>query len=97
MGRLQKRWIYIVKECLRKRFGCQASKEDIAIWHSPRDEALTLTRCQSYGLPELWVEICLWQSVGHMCGFDGILRGNCFKEEPVRRIEVEASEGKVRN
>ena len=28
VGRPRKRWIDIVKECLRKRFGCQASKEN---------------------------------------------------------------------
>ena len=27
LGRLRKRWIDTVKNCLRKRFGCQASKE----------------------------------------------------------------------
>ena len=28
VGRLWKRWIDIVKNCLKKRFGCQASKEN---------------------------------------------------------------------
>ena len=27
-GRLQKRWIDSVKDCLKKRFECQASKEN---------------------------------------------------------------------
>ena len=27
VGRPRKRWINTVKECLKKRFGCQASKE----------------------------------------------------------------------
>ena len=31
VGRQRKRWIDIVKDCLRKRFGSQASKEN-GIW-----------------------------------------------------------------
>ena len=58
MGRLWRRWIDTVKDCLKnkkKRFGCQASKENGAWWGfvgcSPGDEPLTLTRCHSCGLP----------------------------------------------
>ena len=28
LGRLQKKWIDTMKDCLKKRFGCQASKEN---------------------------------------------------------------------
>ena len=28
VGRLRKKWIDTVKECLKKRFGCQARKEN---------------------------------------------------------------------
>ena len=30
LGRLRKRWIDTMKDCLKKRFGCQASKENCA-------------------------------------------------------------------
>ena len=33
----------------------------------------------------------------HMCGFDGIQRGNYFEEDPIRRTEVEVREGKLRD
>ena len=33
----------------------------------------------------------------HMCGFDGIQRGNYFGKEPIRRTEVEVRVGKLKN
>ena len=33
----------------------------------------------------------------HMCGFDGIWRGNYFKEEPIGRAEVEVRVSKLKN
>ena len=33
----------------------------------------------------------------HMCGFDGIRRGNYFGGEPIGRAEVEMREGKLKN
>ena len=32
-----------------------------------------------------------------MCGYDGIRRGNYFKREPVRKIEVEEKVKKPKN
>ena len=32
----------------------------------------------------------------HMCGFDGIQRGNYYEKEPIRRTEDEVRGGKVR-
>ena len=32
-----------------------------------------------------------------MCGFDGVLRGNYFGGEPIRRTEVEVRVGKFKN
>ena len=33
----------------------------------------------------------------HMYGFDGVQRGNYYREEPIRRTEVEARVGKIKN
>ena len=33
----------------------------------------------------------------HMCGFDGVRRGNYFEKEPIRRTEVEVRVGKLKN
>ena len=33
----------------------------------------------------------------HMCGFDGIRRGNYFGKEPTGRAEVEMRVGKLKN
>ena len=33
----------------------------------------------------------------HMCGFDGIWRGNYFGREPIGRAEVEVRVGKLKN
>ena len=33
----------------------------------------------------------------HMCGFDGIQRGNYFGGEPIRRAEIEVRVGKLKN
>ena len=33
----------------------------------------------------------------HMCGFDGIRRGNYFGGEPIGRAEVEVRVGKLKN
>ena len=33
----------------------------------------------------------------HMCGFDGIQRGNYFGGEPIGRVEVELRVGKLKN
>ena len=33
----------------------------------------------------------------HMCGFDGVRRGNCFGGEPIRRNEVEVRVRKLKN
>ena len=33
----------------------------------------------------------------HMCGFDGIRRGNYFRREPIGRVEVEVRVGKPKN
>ena len=32
-----------------------------------------------------------------MCGLDGVQRGNYFRGEPIRRIEVEVRVGKLKN
>ena len=62
LGRPRKRWLDTVKECLRKRglgvrqarrmlqdrSGWRGFVRGIAWGHSPGDEPLTLTRCQSY-------------------------------------------------
>ena len=37
------------------------------------------------------------QVAAHMCGFDGIRRGNYFGGEPVGRAEVEVRVGKLKN
>ena len=37
------------------------------------------------------------QVVVHMCGFDGVRRGNYFGREPIRRKEGEARVGKLKN
>ena len=37
------------------------------------------------------------QAVVHMCGFDGIQRGNYFGVEPTGRAEVEVRMGKLKN
>ena len=67
VDRPRKRWIDTVKECLNKRFDYQASKENSPGWEkmvgvcegeymgrSPGEESLTLTRCHSCGLPQLY-------------------------------------------
>ena len=36
------------------------------------------------------------QVVVHMCGFDGVWRGNYFGGEPIVRMEVEVRVGKLR-
>ena len=33
----------------------------------------------------------------HMCSFDGVQRGNYFREEPIRRMEVEVRVGRLKN
>ena len=33
----------------------------------------------------------------HMCGFDGIQRGNYYEGEPIGRAEVEVRVGKLKN
>ena len=33
----------------------------------------------------------------HMCGFDGIRRGNYFGREPIGRAEIEVRMGKLKN
>ena len=33
----------------------------------------------------------------HMCGFDGVQRGNCFRGEPIRRAEFEVRVGEFKN
>ena len=37
------------------------------------------------------------QVVVHMCGFDGVRRGNYFGGEQIRRTEVDVREGKLKN
>ena len=37
------------------------------------------------------------QVSAHMCGFDGVLRGNYFGGEPIRRTEVEVRVVKLKN
>ena len=37
------------------------------------------------------------QVVVHICGFDGIQRGNYFGGEPIGRAEVEVRVGKLKN
>ena len=37
------------------------------------------------------------QVVVHMCGFDGIRRGNYFGGEPIGRVEIEVRIGKFKN
>ena len=69
----------------KKRFGCQASKEngaDRCEWRgfvrgehmgrSPRDKPLALTICHSCGLPQLYVASEGWKSV---CGRAYNLKG----------------------
>ena len=61
VGRPWKRWIDTVKECLKKR-GLDVRQarrmlgvcEGECIGHSPGDEPMTLSRCYSCGLPELY-------------------------------------------
>ena len=33
----------------------------------------------------------------HVCGFDDIQKGNYFRGDPIRRIEVEVRVGKLKN
>ena len=37
------------------------------------------------------------QAAVHMCGFDGVQRGNYFRGEPTGRAEVEVGVGKLKN
>ena len=37
------------------------------------------------------------QAAVHICGFDGEWRGNFFGGEPIRRTEIEARVGKLKN
>ena len=78
-GRPRKRWLDIVKECLKKR-GLDVRKtrrrvQDRSEWrrfvrgecmgYSSGDEPLTLTRCHSCGMPKLYEVLEGWKAV---CG-----------------------------
>ena len=69
VGRPWKRWIDIVKDCLRER-GLDVGQtwrmvgvcEGECMGLSPRNEPLTLTRCHSCGWPQLY-EAHGWRSL----------------------------------
>ena len=49
-----------------------------------------------YVISPLIVMLC--QNTGvHMCGYDGVRRGNCFEGEPIRKIVVEERVKKRKN
>ena len=70
VGRLRKRWIDTVKDCLRKR-GVDVSQarrmvgvcEGQCLGHSLIDEPQTLMRCPSCGLPQLYEALEGWKSI----------------------------------
>ena len=82
-----KRWIDTVKKCLKKR-GLNVSQarrrvQDRSEWQGffvgeymgrcPGDEPLTLTRCHSCGLPQLYEALEGWKSVcGRVYNLKGI-------------------------
>ena len=58
------------------------------------DEAREI--CKEY-CEDLYNIDTLEQVAVHMCGFDGIRRGNYLGGEPIRRVEVEVRVAKLKN
>ena len=70
VGRLRKRWIDTMKDCLRKRdLGDRPARRMVKVcegecmWHSQGDESQTLMRCHSCGLSQLYEALEGWNSV----------------------------------